>query len=79
MDLFYVRTAHRAVSVLMRKPPIGTPSPVSFRDGKAALLGYNHPLFTSGMRIYSDSKVSDFITNITQDQSIGVTDLPDCP
>ena len=33
--------------------------------------GYNHPLFTSGMRIYSDSKVSDFITNITQDQSIG--------
>ncbi len=33
--------------------------------------GYNHPLFTSGMRIYSDSKVSDFITGITPDQSIG--------
>lgn len=33
--------------------------------------GYNHPLFTSGMKIYSDSKVSDFITGITPDQSIG--------
>lgn len=33
--------------------------------------GYNHPLFTNGMRIYSDSKVSDFITGITPDQSIG--------
>lgn len=33
--------------------------------------GYNHPLFTDKMRIYSDSKVSDFITSITPDQSIG--------
>ena len=33
--------------------------------------GYNHPLFTEKMRIYSDSKVSDFITRITSDQSIG--------
>ena len=49
MDLLYVRTAHRAVSVLMRKPPIGTPSPVSFRDGKAALLRffYRHYYHTS--------------------------------
>ncbi|HAX51929.1 MAG TPA: transposase [Lachnospiraceae bacterium] len=33
--------------------------------------GFNHPLFTNQMRIYSDSKISDFITNITCDQSIG--------
>lgn len=33
--------------------------------------GYNHPLFTDKMKIYSDSKVSDFITSITPDQSIG--------
>lgn len=32
---------------------------------------YNHPLFTSEMKVYSDSKVSDFITGITPDQSIG--------
>lgn len=31
---------------------------------------YNHPLFTKGMNIYSDSKVSDFINSITRDQSI---------
>ena len=31
---------------------------------------YNHPLFTEGMRIYSDSKVSDFLNSITADQSI---------
>jgi hypothetical protein len=31
---------------------------------------YNHPLFTEGMRIYSDSKVSSFLNNITVDQSI---------
>ena len=31
---------------------------------------YNHPLFTRGMKIYSDSKVSDFINSITRDQSI---------
>jgi len=33
--------------------------------------GYNHPLFTQGMRIYSDSKVSDFLGSITDDQSAG--------
>lgn len=32
---------------------------------------YNHPLFTKGMRIYSDSKVSDFLHSITEDQSVG--------
>ena len=32
--------------------------------------GYNHPLFTSGMKIYSDTKVSDFLSGITPDQSI---------
>ncbi len=31
---------------------------------------YNHPLFTDNMRIYSDSKVSDFIGSITRDQSL---------
>ena len=32
---------------------------------------YNHPLFTKGMKIYSDSKVSDFLSGITDDQSVG--------
>ncbi len=32
--------------------------------------GYNHPLFTYGMKIYSDTKVSDFLSGITPDQSI---------
>lgn len=32
--------------------------------------GYNHPLFASGMKIYSDTKVSDFLSGITPDQSI---------
>ena len=31
---------------------------------------YNHPLFTNGMRVYSDTKVSSFINSITRDQSI---------
>ena len=31
---------------------------------------YNHPLFTGNMRIYSDAKVSDFLNDITMDQSI---------
>ena len=31
---------------------------------------YNHPLFTQGMRVYSDSKVSDFLNSMTEDQSI---------
>lgn len=33
--------------------------------------GYNHPLFTESMRIYSDSKVSDFLQSITKKQSVG--------
>lgn len=32
---------------------------------------YNHPLFTQGIRIYSDSKVSDFLSSITDNQSVG--------
>lgn len=28
---------------------------------------YNHPLFTQGMKLYSDSKVSSFINGITRD------------
>lgn len=32
---------------------------------------YNHSLFTEGMRVYSDSKVSDFLRRITSDQSVG--------
>ena len=33
--------------------------------------GYNHPLFDSGMHIYSDSKVSNFMRTITDDQRVG--------
>ena len=32
---------------------------------------YNHPLFTEGMRIYSDATVSDFFGRVTDDQRIG--------
>jgi len=32
---------------------------------------YNHPLLTQGMRIYSDSKVSNFLSTITDNQSVG--------
>jgi len=32
---------------------------------------YNHPLFTEKMKLYSDSKVSDFLGNVTDDQSVG--------
>ena len=32
---------------------------------------YNHSLFTNGMKVYSDSKVSDFLHAITDDQSVG--------
>ncbi|MDD2402735.1 MAG: transposase [Clostridia bacterium] len=32
---------------------------------------YNHGLFTQDMKIYSDSKVSDFFRSITDDQSVG--------
>ncbi len=31
---------------------------------------YNHPLFTEGMKIYSDSTVSNFINDLDKDQSI---------
>lgn len=31
---------------------------------------FNHPLFTDKMRVYSDTKVSEFINTITRDQSI---------
>ena len=31
---------------------------------------YNHPLFTPGMHVYSDSKVSAFLNSITADQSV---------
>lgn len=31
---------------------------------------YNHPLMTENMRIYSDSKVSDFLSKMTEDQSV---------
>ena len=32
---------------------------------------FNHPLLTSDMRVYSDSKVSDFLHTISRDQAIG--------
>lgn len=35
---------------------------------------YNHPLFTDRMKIYSDTKVSDFINSITRDQSLAFLD-----
>ena len=31
---------------------------------------YNHALFTDGMKVYSDSKVSDFLRDVTTDQQI---------
>lgn len=31
---------------------------------------YSHPLFSEGMRIYSDSKVSDFLSNMDENTSI---------
>lgn len=31
---------------------------------------FNHPLFTKAMRVYSDSKISDFINSISRDKSI---------
>ena len=32
---------------------------------------YNHPLFTSNMEIYSDTKVSNLLRAMTEDQSVG--------
>ena len=31
---------------------------------------FNHPLFTDSMKIYSDSKISSFLREITRDDSI---------
>lgn len=33
--------------------------------------GYNHPLYTEGMKIYSDSKVSSFLKDVSIDQRVG--------
>ena len=35
---------------------------------------YNHPLFTDDMHIYSDSKISDFLREISREQSIDFLD-----
>jgi len=35
------------------------------------MYAYSHPLFTEGMRIYSDSKVSDFLCGMTGEESVG--------
>lgn len=35
------------------------------------MYAYGHPLFTKGMRIYSDTKVSDFLCGMTGEESIG--------
>ena len=32
---------------------------------------YDHPLFTDGMHIYSDSKISDFLSSMTGEESVG--------
>lgn len=32
---------------------------------------YNHPLFTTNMRMYSDARLSDFFRKVTDDQSVG--------
>ena len=37
--------------------------------------GFNHPLFTNRMRIYSDSKVSDFIQKLSVDQQIAFQNI----
>lgn len=33
---------------------------------------YNHPLFTERMHIYSDTRISDFLVSVTDDQRIGL-------
>jgi len=35
------------------------------------MYAYNHPLFTEGMHVYSDSKVSDFLAGMTGEESVG--------
>lgn len=37
-------------------------------------FAFCHPLFSEGMRIYSDSKVSRFLNSFTRDQTIGFLD-----
>lgn len=37
-------------------------------------FAFCHPLFSDGMRIYSDSKVSRFLNSVTKDQTIGFLD-----
>ena len=34
------------------------------------MYAYNHPLFTKDMHIYSDTKISDFLGNMTRDDSV---------
>ena len=35
------------------------------------IYAYGHPLFTEGMRFYSDTKVSDFLCGMTGEESVG--------
>lgn len=35
------------------------------------MYAYNHPLFTEGMHVYSDTKVSDFLSSMTGEESVG--------
>lgn len=35
---------------------------------------YNHPLFTPDYKIYSDTKISSFLKNVTDDQRLGFLD-----
>ena len=35
------------------------------------MYAYGHPLFTEGMRIYSDTKVSDFLCGMSGEESVG--------
>ena len=42
-----------------------------FRSQYYPDYAYNHPLFTEKMKIYSDSKVSDFLGRVTDDHSVG--------
>ncbi len=37
-------------------------------------FAFCHPLFSAGMRIFSDSKVSRFLNSVTKDQTIGFLD-----
>lgn len=37
-------------------------------------FAFTHPLFSKGMRIYSDSKVCRFLQSVTKDQTIGFLD-----